>query len=118
MTTRATSSHPRSATEPPRESCTISPMETSSQRKQRNQEMNRLLGRWLASARAGNGIRQEEVAEAMGFMRPLVSKIEGGRRALDAAEVPAYARAIGVTPQELLAAILEAEAQLDLADGD
>jgi len=32
--------------------------------------------------------------------------------------VPAYARAIGVTPQELLAAILEAEAQLDLADGD
>lgn len=43
----------------------------------------------------------------MGFMRPLVSKIEAGRRALDATEIPAYAHAIGVTSRDVFDAILE-----------
>lgn len=88
-------------------------METNGDRKQRNQEMNRLLGRRLATMRSDSGIRQEEVADAMGFMRPLVSKIESGKSALDATEIPAYARAIGVTPQVVLEAILDIEAELN-----
>ena len=80
--------------------------------------MNRLLGRRLATMRITNGIRQEEVADAMGFMRPLVSKIESGKRALNATEIPAYARAIGVTSQELFAAILDIEAELDADSGN
>lgn len=87
-------------------------METNGKRKQRNQEMNRLLGRRLAAMRTANGIRQEEVAEAMGFMRPLVSKIEAGRRALDATEIPAYAQAIGVTSKDVFDAILEVHEEL------
>lgn len=93
-------------------------METNDDRKQRNQEMNRLLGRRLAAMRTANGIRQEDVADVMGFMRPLVSKIESGKRALDATEIPAYARAIGVASQELFAAILDIEAELDAASRD
>ena len=93
-------------------------METNGYRKQRNQEMNRLLGRRLATMRIANGIRQEEVAEAMGFMRPLVSKIEAGRRALDATEIPAYAHAIGVTSRDVFDAILEIHEDLGSITAD
>lgn len=88
-------------------------METNGERKQRNREMNRLLGRRLAAIRIGNHIRQEEVAEAMGFMRPLVSKIESGRRALDATEIPTYAHAIGTTPQDVFDVILDIHDELE-----
>ena len=93
-------------------------METNGDRKQRNREMNRLLGRRLATMRATNRIRQEGVADAMGFMRPLVSKIESGKRALHATEIPAYSCAIGVTPQEVLDAILDIEAEFDAGNRD
>jgi transcriptional regulator with XRE-family HTH domain len=94
-------------------SCIILPMETNVERKHRNQEMNRLLGRRLTSMRIANKVRQEEVADAMGFMRPLVSKIESGKRALDAVEIPAYAHAIGVAPEDVFDAILEIREGLD-----
>lgn len=88
-------------------------MDTNGERKQRNREMNRLLGRRLAAMRKASGIRQEEVADAMGFMRPLVSKIEGGTRALDAVEIPDYARAIGVTTQDVIETILDVYEELE-----
>ena len=85
-------------------------MDTREDRKQRNLEANRLLGRRLASIRMANEVTQAEVAEALGFGRPLVSKIEGGTRELSATEIPAYAAAIGSTPRELLEAIVESVA--------
>lgn len=93
-------------------------MDTNGERKQRNREMNRLLGRRLAAMRKASGIRQEEVADAMGFMRPLVSKIEGGTRALDAVEIPDYARAIGVTTQDVVEVILDVYEELGTITGD
>ncbi|MBE6480249.1 MAG: helix-turn-helix transcriptional regulator [Atopobiaceae bacterium] len=77
-------------------------MDTRLERKQRNLDINRELGRHLARLRCENRVSQAEVAEAMGFGRPLVSKIEHGQRELSVAELPDYARAIGSTSHEVI----------------
>ena len=75
--------------------------EKTPNRKQRLLDLDRELGRVLARIRRENGVQQQLVAEARGFGRPLVSKIEHGQRSLSAVELPSYAKAIGAKPGQV-----------------
>ena len=70
-------------------------------RKQRNLDLDARFGRRLAAIRDAKGLSQIQVAQAMRFGRPLVSKIVHGQRALSAIEIPDYARALDIEPEEL-----------------
>lgn len=48
------------------------------------------LGAWLRAVRQTRGLRQWEVARAMGWDRPTVSAVEAGRRSLKVVELPQY----------------------------
>ena len=74
-------------------------------RKQRLQDLDKMLGEHLALLRKQSGIPQEDVAKELGFQRPLVSKIENGHRSLAACEIPDYARAIGSSTEDIIAFI-------------
>ena len=65
-------------------------------------DLNKALGKRLALLRREQGKRQIDVCAKLGVQRPLISKIETGHRFLSAFEIPEYARALGVTPYELL----------------
>ncbi len=49
------------------------------------------------------GMTQEDLAEATGIDRDKIAKIETGRRAVAADELPAFARVFDLTADELLA---------------
>lgn len=76
-------------------------MEGSIKRKQRQIDLNRMLGTHLAKLRRAHDLNQVDVAERMDFQRALVSKIESGNRPLDAMEIRDYAGALGIEPSEL-----------------
>ncbi len=76
-------------------------MDGSLTRKQRLLDLNTKLGRELAKLRRAHGLKQREVAESMDFQRTIVSKIEHGYHTLDAVEIPDYATALGIEPEEL-----------------
>lgn len=81
-------------------------MDGSLERKQRLLDLNNRLGRELAKLRRAHGLKQREIAEYMQFQRTIVSKIEHGSHTLDAVEVPDYATALGIEPEELQEIIL------------
>lgn len=81
-------------------------MDGSLTRKQRLLDLNTKLGRELAKLRKAHGLKQDDVAEIMNFQRTTVSKIEHGHHMLDAVEVPDYATALGIEPEELQEIIL------------
>jgi len=56
----------------------------------------------LVSARKAMGVRQAEVALALGKPQSFVSKIEGRERRLDIVEFVAICRIIGVNPLAVL----------------
>ena len=93
-------------------------MYTDINRKRRILALNKLLGQRLASLRIAAGVKQEDVAAAMGFGRPLVSKIEGGHRALDAMELPDYAAAIHVEPEVLFSEIKHIVSEYDSSEAN
>lgn len=80
-------------------------MNGSKDRKQRQLDLNRLLGQRLAALRKTGHIRQVDVAQTMRVQRSLISKMEHGDHALDAMEVSDYARALGIAPAELFEVI-------------
>lgn len=76
-------------------------MNGSKERKHRQVELNRLLGRHLATLRSDRKLSQVDVAQRMDVQRPLISKIENGHRALNAMELVDYAHALDMEPLQL-----------------
>ena len=61
-----------------------------------------VLGRVLVKAREARGLKQSEVAAALGLPASYMSKIENGTRRLDVIEFVRIAEAMGVDPAELV----------------
>jgi XRE family transcriptional regulator, fatty acid utilization regulator len=63
------------------------------------------LGKRLRQVRVANGFSQAEMAEKMGFepdSAPIISKIEKGRRKVEAVELHRWATACGTTSDAIL----------------
>lgn len=88
-------------------------MEHSIHRKVRRLDLDKALGRRLASLRKQTGKRQVEVGKELQVKRPLVSKIENGHRSLGAVEIVDYAQALGMEPEELFGQILDVVLEYD-----
>lgn len=70
-----------------------------------NVEMNRAIGRCLCAARADQSLTQIELAQRLNKPQSYVSKIEIGERNLYLSEFFAYADALGIEAEELIARI-------------
>ena len=88
-------------------------MNRSLARKQRQLDLNRHLGAFLARLRREQHLKQADVAERMDVRRPLVSKIENGYRSLDAMEISDYANALGLPAQKLFDGIYQIVVEYD-----
>ena len=71
-------------------------------KKQRLLDLNALFGKRLAELRKERNLTQSDIAEVIGYGRPLVSKIEHGQRALNILEIFDYATALSLEPEILL----------------
>jgi transcriptional regulator with XRE-family HTH domain len=61
----------------------------------------------IAASRRDAGLTQTELAEAMGWKRSVVARIEAGTRPLKFAEFMVLARVLKVSPEALLARVLK-----------
>jgi transcriptional regulator with XRE-family HTH domain len=61
----------------------------------------------LASARHDAGLKQADLAKAIGKHQSYISDIERGQRRVDILELYVIARALGAEPVELYASIIE-----------
>lgn len=66
-------------------------------------DMRRLVGRNLRRIRDAKEIRQEKLAELSGFGQQYISDIERGRRNPTVVTLFHLAKALGVTPADLVA---------------
>lgn len=64
-------------------------------------DAHRMLVEAVAAARLEAGLKQADVAAALGKNQSYVSNIERGQRRIDVVEFYALARAIGIEPVEL-----------------
>lgn len=64
--------------------------------------VNLLIGVQVRDLRRTAGLTQADVAKAVGCTRSSIANIEGGRQAVSAAKLVGIARALGVSPGELL----------------
>ena len=78
-------------------------MDTTTLVKKRKVDLNKALGKRLALLRKKQGKKQTDISSALKTRPCSVSKIEHGRRALDASELVDYARALDMHPMELCA---------------
>ena len=88
-------------------------MGKSLQRKVRKLDLNKALGHCLSDLRHQANMRQSDVGDALRLDRALISKIENGHRALDATELPDYARALGIEPEELFGLVMDIVVEYD-----
>lgn len=65
-------------------------------------DLSRAVGVVLRELRRGRGLRQRELADAIGERQSVVSALEGGRREAYLRHIEAAARALGVTPAGLV----------------
>lgn len=70
-----------------------------------NIDANRALGERLRQLRTAHDLTQAEVADALGKPQSFVSKIESGERSLHLCEVPSYAEALNMAPENMVAQI-------------
>ncbi len=73
-----------------------------------SRETDKRIGTLLAQLRAERGLRQLELARLLRTSQSMVSKVEAGGRSLRVRELPAYAAALEIDPQELAAIVLQA----------
>ena len=83
-------------------------MTATYERKREGHELDRALGQAFAKLRIEARMSQYDVARALGCNQALVSKIEIGQRAIKLCEIPMLARSIGISPEELQQALLDA----------
>ncbi len=62
----------------------------------------------VVHARRQSGLSQRDLADRLGKPRSFVSKIESRERRIDIVEFIALARALGVTPEDLLRGVVNA----------
>lgn len=67
----------------------------------------RAIGSRLADARQQRGVRQSDLAEAVGLTRASVSNIESGVQRIQVHTLIAAAQALGVDPADLITQALE-----------
>lgn len=67
-----------------------------------NQNMNSMIGAWLAGRRKENGMSQQEVADRLGTTRTAVHYWESGKRTIYAVNLIEYCKAINVNPSEIV----------------
>lgn len=67
-----------------------------------NQNMNSLIGAWLAGRRKEKGMSQQEVADRLGTTRTAVHYWESGKRTIYAVNLIEYCKAINVNPSEIV----------------
>lgn len=79
-----------------------------------NIEANKKIGKRLREIRMERGLRQVEIAHALGKPQSYVSKIESGEKSLHLYEAFDYAKALGITSEQL---VENAEASLDKDGG-
>ncbi len=74
-------------------------------RQVRRSPLEEVLRQLLVARREAAGLTQVELAAALRRPQSYVSKIERGERRLEVAEFIAYARALGTSPEELIATL-------------
>lgn len=67
------------------------------------EELDNLIGRNVRSVRSGMRLRQEDVADEIGWDRAIITRIEAGRRRLTFTDVIALCGALKVDLRQLLA---------------
>jgi transcriptional regulator with XRE-family HTH domain len=72
-------------------------------RSPRHQRLTELL----IEKRRAAGLKQVEVAEALGRHQPFIANIESGQRRIDVLELLELAEAIGFDPKEILDELLK-----------
>lgn len=65
-------------------------------------EANKRIGKKLRAIRLERGLRQTEIAQALGKPQSYVSKIESGEKSLHLYEAFDYAKALGMTSEQLV----------------
>ena len=91
-------------------------MTTSSQniaRKKLLLEYDSSIGQALRDLRKERDLKQTDLADDLGARQSSLSKIEAGQRSLRACEIALYAQALGMTREELWAAISAAMDERD-----
>lgn len=76
--------------------------------------LHRHVGARLREAREARGLRQCDVADAVGMPRPNLCRLEHGRHLPHLATICRVARVLGVRPSELLAPLDDYAAGLEL----
>lgn len=61
----------------------------------------------IAASRKDAGLTQTDLAEAMGWKRSVIARLEAGERPLRFAEFMVLARVLKVSPETLLARVLK-----------
>ncbi len=64
------------------------------------------LAELLVHYREKAGLRQSDVAAALGRHQPFVSNIEAGERRIDVVELLEFAKILGFDPHEIIAELL------------
>lgn len=77
----------------------------------------RALVEGLRAARQRSGLRQEDVADAIGMTQSMYSKVERSERRVDLLEFVLIARAISVDPARLLKGMLADAEDAQVASG-
>ncbi len=61
-----------------------------------------MIGKRIRAFRENKGISQLELEEVTGISHDKISKIEAGKRRVTGAEIPIFAKALGVSVSDLL----------------
>lgn len=68
-------------------------------------ELDRLVAANVRAERARAGIRQEDLADELGWDRAIISRIEAGRRRIQLADAIALCEGLGIGLPRLLAGV-------------
>lgn len=63
------------------------------------------LARWLCAAREQRGVSQDVLAGRLGVAQSVVSRVERGHRRVSVPELLAWAEALGLSWEELMAGL-------------
>ena len=80
-------------------------LEESRLRQVRRSPLEDVLRRLLVAQREACGMTQAELAATLRRPQSYVSKVERGERRLEVVEFIAYARALGLSPQDVIAGL-------------
>lgn len=68
----------------------------------KDNEMNKVIGKYIEAARVQKGFTQNELADLISVSRNLITAIENGERSCSMAQGIKIAKALGITMDQLL----------------